>query len=250
QRRRTGHLLQRRTLVVGHRQRGCNQSWHTRHHSPSYITDGTLAARVRSGTELGAKAEVAERTGGHRDWLSLFSTWREETIAELDTVYVEKDIGREFGFATETSERSSPMCTFPYRRSALNRGIDKLKSLIERLELAVAELPDTTATGSLHAQIQSKCRKLYESGDYAEAVEKGFKVVRDELRVLTGYETGSEAIGKGGLYITGAAAAHVDDDFQNGVRFLAMAIDRFETRRATPQMATSAIPFGPTSTYV
>jgi transposase, IS6 family len=35
---------------------------------------------------------------------------------------------------------------------------------------------------SLHPDILSKCRKLYDGGDYAEAVEKGFKVVRDKLR--------------------------------------------------------------------
>lgn len=71
-----------------------------------------------------------------------------------------------------------------------------------------------------------------DGGDYAESVEKGFKVVRDKLRLLTGHETGSEAVGKGGLYVNGAAAAHVDDDFQNGVKFLTMAVDRFRNEKS------------------
>src|ERR1700730_8585242 len=65
---------------------------------------------------------------------------------------------------------------------------------------------------SLHPEIYAKCRNLFEGGDYAEAVEKSFKLVRDKLRALTGYETGSEAFGKGHLYIEGAAATHVDED--------------------------------------
>jgi uncharacterized protein (TIGR02391 family) len=85
---------------------------------------------------------------------------------------------------------------------------------------------------SLHPAIYSKCYGLYAGGDYAEAVEKGFKVVRDRLRSLTTYETGSEAFGKGQLYIDGAAAQHVDEDFQNGVKFLTMAIDRFRNEKS------------------
>jgi uncharacterized protein (TIGR02391 family) len=191
-----------------------------------------LASRIQSGNQLVAQADTAERTGGYRDWLSLFATWRDKTIAELDDIYVEKDIGREFGWTTESSERSSPSYTFPDRRTALRHGIDNLKSLVERLELAIAHTPDATAMDTLHPEILSRCRKLYERGDYGEAVEKGFKVVRDRLRALTGYETGSEAFGKGGLHIQGAAAPHVDDDFQNGVKFLAMAIDRFRNEKS------------------
>lgn len=37
---------------------------------------------------------------------------------------------------------------------------------------------------------------------------------------------------KGKLYITGAAATNVDDDFQNGVKFLTMAIDRFRNEKS------------------
>ena len=54
-------------------------------------------------------------------------------------------------------------------------------------------------TRDLHPLIYDNCRALFAKGAYAEAAEKGFKVVRDRLRKLTGFETGSEAFGKGGL---------------------------------------------------
>lgn len=84
----------------------------------------------------------------------------------------------------------------------------------------------------LHHEIHSKCHSLYEKGEYAEAVEKGFKVVRDRLRKLTGHETGSEAFGKGKLHIKGAAATNVDEDFNEAVKFLTMAIDRFRNEKS------------------
>jgi len=67
---------------------------------------------------------------------------------------------------------------------------------------------------------------------YSEAAEKGFKIVRDRLRKLTGYETGSEAFGKSKLHIKGAAATNVDDDFNEAVKFLTMAVDRFRNEKS------------------
>jgi uncharacterized protein (TIGR02391 family) len=134
-------------------------------------------------------------------------------------------------FFTETGEHSTPRYTFPYSKSSLERGLRWLEDLIDKLELAVEESPNASAIESLHPEIYAKCRKLFEGGDYAEAVEKSFKLVRDRLRVLTGYETGSEAFGKGSLYVNGAAATHVDEDFQHGVKFLTMAIDRFRNEK-------------------
>jgi uncharacterized protein (TIGR02391 family) len=131
-----------------------------------------IAARIRAGKDLAAKAEIAESTGGYEDWLFIFAKWREETAAELTTLYEERDIGRTFTAVT------------------------------------------------------------YEGGDYAEAVETSFKLARDRLRALTGYETGSEAFGKGHLYVDGAAATPVDEDFENGVKFLTMAIDRFRNEKS------------------
>lgn len=85
---------------------------------------------------------------------------------------------------------------------------------------------------SLHPQISQRCEKLFFDEHYSEAVEASFKVVRDKLRQLTGFETGSEAFGKGKLHIVGAAAQNVDRDFNKGVKFLLMAIDYFRNEKS------------------
>ena len=191
-----------------------------------------LAERVRVGEDLDAKSKVAEKTGGFRDWLHLLEVWRKDTITELKAAYEGKDIAFEFEAVTGISEHSSPRFTFEYSQVKVRYGIMQLEGLIERLPLALPESEDVAGIKSLHPEIYSRCRTLYLGGEYAEAVEKGFKVVRDRLRSLTTYETGSEAFGKGKLYIEGAAAPHVDDDFQNGVKFLCMAIDRFRNEKS------------------
>ena len=84
----------------------------------------------------------------------------------------------------------------------------------------------------IHPTIKAKCFSLYQSEEYAEAVEKSFKVVRDKLRELTGHETGSEAFGKGKLHIKGASAPNVDKDFNEAVKFLTMAIDMFRNEKS------------------
>jgi len=113
-----------------------------------------------------------------------------------------------------------------------------IRSLIKRLELipeclTSAQSPEAVinSLSTLHPEIYLKCHALYENGTYAEAVEKGFKVVRDRLRKLTSYETGSDAFGKGKLHIKGATASHVDRDFNEGVKFLTMAIDQFRNEK-------------------
>jgi uncharacterized protein (TIGR02391 family) len=83
----------------------------------------------------------------------------------------------------------------------------------------------------LHNAIVARCEALFRSGHYPQAVELSFKVVRDRLRQLTGFEKGSEAFGKGKLHIKGAVAAHVDADFNDGVKFLTMAIDMFRNEK-------------------
>jgi len=191
-----------------------------------------LAERIRAGEDVDAKAEIAEKNWRHRDWLELFAKWRDDTIRALKDAYEGRNIALEFEVVTEKTERPTAQYTFENRRSATRDGIRKLESLVEGLPLALSESPDATAIDSLHPEILSRCRGLFASGDYAEAVEKGFKVVRDRLRSLTGYETGSEAFGKGKLYIEGAAAEHVDNDFQEGVKFLTMAIDRFRNEKS------------------
>jgi len=83
----------------------------------------------------------------------------------------------------------------------------------------------------IHNTIREKCLLLYNSGAYAEAVEKSFKVVKDEMRKLTGYESGSDAFGKGHLHIKGAAAQNVDADFNQAVKLLMMSIDMFRNEK-------------------
>lgn len=85
---------------------------------------------------------------------------------------------------------------------------------------------------NFHPEITEKCGKLFDDRNYPEAVEKGFKVVRDKLRKLTDFETGSEAFGKGKLKVLGASAPHTEEDFNEGVKFLTMAIDKFRNEKA------------------
>jgi uncharacterized protein (TIGR02391 family) len=145
---------------------------------------------------------------------------------------VGRDIADEFTAYTQTAVYASPTFTFPHVKNTLEFGLSWLRRLTDGLALAVEDSPDATAMKSLHPAIYSKCRMLYEGGAYAAAVEMGFKVVRDRLRALTTYETGSEAFGKGKLYIEGAAVPHVDDDFQAGVKFLTMSINRFRNEKS------------------
>src|ERR1700726_3368004 len=105
----------------------------------------SIDARIRAGRELIAKAEIVVSTGGYEDWLFIFAKWREETAAELTTLYEERDIGRTFTAVTETAEHSSPRFTFPHSKRALETGLFWLDQLIGRLELAVGQSPDAIA---------------------------------------------------------------------------------------------------------
>lgn len=192
-----------------------------------------LDARIRAGKHLNTtQAKIATDTMGQRDWLDLFAEWREATADDLTALYEGRDVADLFTAFTKTAHHGSPYLTFPYAQASLAEGIGELENLVGRLRLANLESPDAVAMESLHPEIYAKCCGLYEVGEYAQAVEKSFKIVRDNLRALTGYETGSEAFGKGLLRVNGAAADHVDDDFQNGVKFLTMAIDRFRNEKA------------------
>lgn len=120
---------------------------------------------------------------------------------------------------------------------AINNFFDLLDRLIRRLEMKIKSDSKSISVikrhlADLHPQIYSKCHELYEKDVYAEAVEKSFKVVRDRLRKITGHETGANAFGKGKLYIRGAAAPNVDQDFNDAVKFLTMAIDHFRNEKS------------------
>lgn len=84
----------------------------------------------------------------------------------------------------------------------------------------------------LHPSLIMKCRKLFENGHFSESAEKGFKVVRDRLRDLTGFENGSDAFGRGRLQVLGATAKNVESDFHDAVQFLTMSIDKFRNEKA------------------
>jgi len=85
---------------------------------------------------------------------------------------------------------------------------------------------------ALHPEIITRCSNLIETEAFPQAVELSFKIVRDRLRKIAGFETASDAFGKGKLYISGAAAEHVDSDFNEGAKFLMMAIDRFRNEKS------------------
>lgn len=113
-----------------------------------------ITARILAGKDLTAKADIAERTGGYEDWLVILAKWREETAAELTTLYEEEDIGWEFTVVTRTGEYSSHRFTFPHRKRALETGLFWLERLIGRLELAVWEGPvSPVAATTQHAPV-------------------------------------------------------------------------------------------------
>jgi hypothetical protein len=73
-----------------------------------------LVARIREGEDIAAKAEVAERSAGYRDWLHLFTSWRIETITQVKGAYEGREIALEFEVASEIQERGSPKSTFDF----------------------------------------------------------------------------------------------------------------------------------------
>jgi uncharacterized protein (TIGR02391 family) len=150
-----------------------------------------------------------------------------------------KEFGRLYGrssvISRDTSENDRRHAE-AYLRD-LKSAHSLLTGLIEFIRTTNDEEPETAPVSAgtleaLHETVNTKCSGLYLSGNYAEAVEKGFKIVRDKLRDLTTYETGSEAFGKGHLYINGATADNVDFDFQQASKFLTMAIDQFRNEKS------------------
>lgn len=94
-------------------------------------------------------------------------------------------------------------------------------------EMTPDELDSQKQMEEFHPLIAENCGGLYVAEHFTEAAMKGFMLVRDRLRELTGHERATEAFGKGGLRINSSVAEHVDDDFQKAVMFLAMSGDMF-----------------------
>ncbi len=83
----------------------------------------------------------------------------------------------------------------------------------------------------MNPKLIEKVGKLYADKYYSEAVGKGFSVVKDRLRDITGKENGFPAFDDAGLYIKGSAAENVDAAFQEGVRRLLGSIDKFRNEK-------------------
>lgn len=96
----------------------------------------------------------------------------------------------------------------------------------------VSPQPLALGISNLHPDIAMGCAKLFSEGNYTEAVERSFKIVRDQLRKATGQETITEALSKNAIHFDGAAAESVDHDFQQGVKFLLMSIQFFRNEKA------------------
>jgi uncharacterized protein (TIGR02391 family) len=109
---------------------------------------------------------------------------------------------------------------------------DEVEAIAKGADIEAIQLAQDFPKALLHNDIMAKCEKLFRSGHYGQAVEWSFKVVRDRLRQLTGYEKGSEAFGKGKLHVKGAIAPHVEKDFNEGVKFLTMTIDMFRNEKS------------------
>jgi len=131
---------------------------------------------------------------------------------------------------------------------AFGRAIDQAllasKKLL-RLKTLVAPSNSIPATiqlmddelAHLNPKIASKVGKLYADEHYSEAVGMAMRMVKDRLRDISGYENGFPAFTEGGLYIKGAAAANVDEDFQEGVKRLLGSIDKFRNEKFHTSMA-------------
>jgi uncharacterized protein (TIGR02391 family) len=121
------------------------------------------------------------------------------------------------------------------RLSGITEMAENARVLIDRLRRKSANANPTSPIihlNSLHPEVLAKCGPLFRDQSFPEAVEKGFKVVRDRIRKLTGFEKGADAFGRGRLHVRGATAKHVESDFNEGVKFLLMAIDYFRNEKS------------------
>ena len=119
-------------------------------------------------------------------------------------------------------------------REAMQKTIGFLEDLIESSDAPKGIQPKSTIfneLSGLHPKIIAKSQKLFKDEHYREAVGNAFMVVKDRLRSITGYESSFPAFEDGGLYINGAAAPEVDEAFQDGVKRLLGAIDKFRNEK-------------------
>ncbi|MDX2776502.1 TIGR02391 family protein [Streptomyces caniscabiei] len=114
----------------------------------------------------------------------------------------------------------------------------KLRSLIapsNAVPATIQVIDDELA--HLNPRLASKIGRLYADEHYSEAVGMALRMVKDRLRDISGYENGFPAFTEGGLYIKGAAATNVDNDFQEAVKRLLGSIDKFRNEKFHTSMA-------------
>lgn len=130
-----------------------------------------------------------------------------DAYSRLKAILVEK-----FGAKSEVVQAVSQLETKPEssgRKETLQEEMAAVKAdqddeVVAETEILLKLIRFQTNLSFLHPDIYSKCKHLFETGAYGEAVEKSFKVVRDQLRLLTTHETSAKAFGIGRLHIKGA----------------------------------------------
>lgn len=86
----------------------------------------------------------------------------------------------------------------------------------------------------LHQEIYEHIKELLENGNYFHAVEEAYKLVRDKLQRLTGFERASDAFSEGNYEkIFGHKPKDPqEEDFFTGIKFLHMALQFFRNEKA------------------
>ncbi|MCL2085338.1 TIGR02391 family protein [Candidatus Saccharibacteria bacterium] len=204
---------------------------------PRNDAESQIQERISKGkeilTDFGDQAKRAETCDKANKWIE----YNEEMIARIFT---------NDRFAKEYKRKSLPpvlMVGMPITPidEKVKGGIAALESILERLPIipedssvkhTKSEKTASSWSSMLHPKIEAECVNLVKDGYFGEATEKSFKIVRDRLRTLTGHETSSEAFGKGHLFIKGASASNVEHDFQEAVKFLGMALDKFRNEKS------------------
>jgi nucleoside phosphorylase len=173
---------------------------------PREEVEKAIAACLRAGEVLNNKATTAESTGRYEDWLVILAKWREETAAQLTTLYEEGDIGRDFTVVTDSAASPHPPTDFGFRKFRLGVGLSWLGDLIAGLELAVEKnLVSSVPATTQHAQVAA------EPSDEPFSSTPG-PVPKPDVVVVTVNEHETQAIHEAFQAATGIAAVPVPLD--------------------------------------
>lgn len=124
---------------------------------PREEVEKAIAACIRAGEVLKNKATTAESTGRYEDWLDILAKWREETAAQLTTLYEEGDVGRDFTVVTDLAASPHPPTDFGFKKFRLGVGLSWLGNLIVGLDLAVEKnLVSSVPATTQHAQVAAE----------------------------------------------------------------------------------------------